>query len=162
MVTKLISGMKYLAWGIAAASLVWFLLALLRLQSPIGVHFDSEGNFDVFDSKFYGFYPHGISLLCIGLSVLADFLTDRVKTGLRVTERGEALLRTVMHCSIGWGRLLIVLFFSYWNALVILQKPLSAKVPQTILCLLMLGFYATIIAFVIIRYRIAGKGKADA
>lgn len=162
MAKKMISAMRYTAWGVAAASLVWFLAALFWLRSPIGVHFDPEGNFDVIDSKFYGFYPHVINLLCIGLAALADFLTEKVRIGLRVTERGESLLRTVMHISIGWGRLLFVVFFGYWNALVIFQKPLSEKVPTTIISLLMIGFYVTIIAFVIIRYRIAGKGKADA
>ena len=162
MENKLITGMKWTAWGIAAASLVWFLVAQLWLKSPIGVHFDSEGNFDVIDSKFYGFYPHGINLLCIGLTVLFDVLAEKVRIGLKVTEYGEELLRKVMHISIGWGRLLIVIFFSYWNALVILQKPLSEQVPTAILSMLMLGFNATIIAFIIIRYRVAGKGKADA
>lgn len=154
--------MKMAAWGIAAASLIWFLAALFWLKSPIGVHFDSDGNFDVIDSKLYGFYPHIINALCIGLTALADFLTDKVKIGMKVTEKGEHLLRTAMHLSIGWGRLLVVVFFAYWNALVIVQKPLSERVPTTILSLLMIGFYATIIAFVIIRYRIAGKGNADA
>ena len=162
MTDKLISGMKFAAWGIAAASLLWFGIMLFRLKSPIGVHFADDGSFDVYDSKFYGFYPHVINALCIGITALTDFLTDRVKTGLKVTERGEALLRIVMHGSIGWGRLLIVIFFAYWNALVIFQKPLSERVPTTILGLLAAGFFVTMAAFVIIRYRIAGKEKTDA
>ena len=157
MINKVIAGIKYTAWGIAAVSLLWFLLALIRLKSPIGVHFDGNGQFDVIDSKFYGFYPHAINALCIGITALADFLTDKIRTGLKVSEYGESLLKTTVHLCWGWGRLLIVLFFAYWNALVILQIPLSVCVPNAILTLLFIGLLATITAIIIIRYAIGKK-----
>ena len=157
---KLVKPLRYAAWGLAGLSLAWFLIALLWLKSPIGVHFDSDGNFDVFDSKLYGFYPHLINLLCIGITALADFLTGKINPGLKVTPQGETAARTAIWLSIGFGRFGVVLMFCYWNALVIFQHALTPEVPQTIMLLLMLGGIATAAALIVIRIRFRRKGNA--
>lgn len=150
------------AYAIAGLSLCWFLLSLFWLKSPIGIHFDGNGNFDVIDSKFYGFYPHGINLLVLGITALFSFLAGKVRTGIKVTEEGEAKLTDAFRFSLDWGRLLLVIFFSYWNALVITQHPLKPIVPGTILILMMMGLVVLIGVFIIIRIRYRRKGNPNA
>ena len=154
---KWIIRLRCLAWGLAAADLLWFLIALIWLRSPIGVHFAPDGSFDVIDSKLYGFYPHIVNAAIIGMTALAEFLSSKIKTGIKITEQGEALLADTFCLTIGLGRLWLVLFFCYWNALVILQKPLITIIPTAMLLLLLLGLIAMLFAMLIVRIRYARK-----
>ena len=159
---KWIIRLRYLAWGIAGVSLLWFLIALIWLKSPIGVHFAPDGSFDVFDTKLYGFYPHIINAAIIGISALAESLSHKIRTGMKITEQGEAMLSEIFCLTVALGRLWLVLFFGYWNALVILQKPLITIIPTAVILLEFLGFLVMLFALVIVRIHYGRKKGTDA
>ena len=135
-------------------SLLAFLIALTRLPETIGVHFDPNGLFDVYDSKFYGFYPHVINVLVLAFTALFDYALWKVKLSRKPTlsEDRENKIRQAVQLWLDWGRLLMVAFFCYWNVLVITQTPLLTAVPVTIMYLMMAGMVVLIAAVITIIF----------
>ncbi|MBQ4466407.1 MAG: hypothetical protein II916_10705 [Oscillospiraceae bacterium] len=144
----------WLPFGAEGLSLLGFLIALTRLPETIGVHFDPNGLFDVYDSKFYGFYPHVINVLVLAFTALFDCAVRKVKLTRKpaLSENRENKIRQAVQLWLDWGRLLIVAFFCYWNVLVITQTPLLTAVPVTIVSLMMAGMIALIAAVITIIF----------
>ena len=146
---------------ILGASLVFYLIKWGDYPEEIGVHFDSDGGFDVVASKFFGFYPHVIGGIIIAGIALSCRFVGKKKTGLRISEKGEEHFRAELCLTLDCIALLVSLFFAYWSVCVALQQPLDTDKG-----LLILGFIAATSAVGIaaetvtyIRYREKG-GKA--
>ena len=75
------------------ASLVYYLTRWNDLPDDPGIHFDGNGNFDVYASKFYGFYPHVVGGLISAVLAAAVHLAGKVNAGLKITEKGDRLFR---------------------------------------------------------------------
>lgn len=71
-----------------AVSLVFFLLRWSSLPEEAGVHFDPYGAFDVYASRFYGFYPHIVG--AIGIAVLGVASILSCSGGSDLTQRTVA------------------------------------------------------------------------
>ena len=106
-------------------SLIFYLIKWNSLPEEIGMHFSSDGQFDVVASKFYGFYPHIVSGIMLTIVTVANHFILKVKTGLKLTEQGEKNfqeLKCVWHwifseCS--------GVYFAVWSYSVSLQIPLD-------------------------------------
>ncbi len=112
---------------ILTASLVFYLAKWNSLPSEIGIHFDSDGQFDVNASKFYGFYPHIVSgILTAGLG-FAVSLIQRKKTGLSISSQGELHFKAEFCLTLDCLSVLLNLFFANWSRCVSFQIPLNPE-----------------------------------
>ena len=143
----------WIPFVMAGVSLLAFLVMMPQLPDPCGVHFDPNGNYDVYDSPLYGFYPHGVNFIVLGILWLADVLARKVRTGFKVTDAGEQKMTLAVQLAFDWGRLLFVAFFCYWNVLVLTQTALQPSVAVAVMGMIMLGGFVLTAALIIIRIR---------
>lgn len=145
----------------AAAALKWviFIVAVLRialkwssLPEMIGVHFASDGSFDVTAEKYYAFYPYAVTLVTLLLSWAGAFAVTKVNPGLKLSSRGEALFRGAVVLLIDVISLGIVIFFGgVWVDCVLRQRPLNTVIPSVVLYAMMAAFAVFFIAAIVIR-----------
>lgn len=136
---------------ILAASLVFFLIKWNDLPDEIGIHFASDGTFDVEAEKFYGFYPHIAGGILIAIFSVAGHLMDKIKTGLKISSEGENLFKTEFRLTLDVLSVLVGLVFANWSLSVSLQIPLNAELVS-MLAVLMFAVSAAGIALGIITY----------
>lgn len=122
---------------ILAASLVFFLIKWNTLPEKIGIHFAEDGQFDVTDSKLFGFYPHLIGGIFIAITAAAGFLTNKIKIGLKLTEKGEQLFKTEFRLTIDSLNVLLSLFFANWSRCVASQVPLDLTTVQILIYIML-------------------------
>ena len=106
-------------------SLIFYLTKWNSLPEEIGMHFSSDGQFDVVASKFYGFYPHIVSGIMLTIVTVANHFILKVKTGLKLTEQGEKIFRTEMCMALDFFGMFWCTFFAVWSYSVSLQIPLD-------------------------------------
>ncbi|WP_455530230.1 hypothetical protein [Ruminococcus sp.] len=140
---------------ILGASLVFYLIKWGDYPEEIGVHFDSDGGFDVVASKFFGFYPHVIGGIVIAGIAFACRLIGKKRTGLRISEKGEEHFRAELCLTLDCIALLVSLFFAYWSVCVALQQPLDTDKARLVFGLIAAASAAGIIAETVtyIRHR---------
>lgn len=104
------------------AFLLKTLLAYKRLPVRIGVHFGAHGEFDVYSHKLLAFYPFvaGFGLMIL-FSLLSLGVNKVKKTGLKVTEDGEKLIRMIATETLDIFKFMWALFFSVWSYHVVTQ-----------------------------------------
>ena len=115
----------FLCIAVTAGSLVYYLTKWNSLPELAGIHFGSDRNFDVYASRVYGFYPHLISSITIGITAFAGWLIGRKDTGLNITEKGERLFKAEIMLTIDIIALLITLTFLEWTMAVSHQRALG-------------------------------------
>ncbi len=106
-------------------SLVFYLIRWNSLPDEPGVHFGSDCQFDVYGSKFYGFYPHLVGAVFTAGFWFAGGFVGKKNTGLHVDETGERRIKNELCVTLDIIMLLQALFFSYWSLCVSLQQPLN-------------------------------------
>ena len=136
---------------ILAASLVFFLVKWNGLPEEIGIHFASDGQFDVEASKFWGFYPHIAGGILIAIFAVAGYLINKIKIGLDISSDGEMMFKTVFRLTLDVLSVLVSFFFANWSLSVSLQVPLNVDVAQ-ILAVFMFCVSAAGIVLGIITY----------
>ena len=114
------------------ASLVFYLIKWNSLPEKAGVHFGPDCQFDVYGSKFYGFYPHLVGAAFTAGSALAVRLAGRLKTGLRIDESGERLIKNELCITLDVIMFLQAAFFTHWSLCVSLQQPLNQIIAGNI------------------------------
>ena len=130
-------------------SLVFYLSRWSSLPVEAGIHFGPDGNFDVYESRFYGFYPHLIGGLIVGGLTFSGLVIRKKHTGLRIRPEGERLFKTELLFTLDAIALLISCFFTYWSRCVALQVPMQLGMIRTLLSLIFLCAAAGIILQVI-------------
>ena len=140
---------------ILGASLVFYLIKWEDFPEEIGVHFGSDGSFDVVASKFFGFYPHLIGSIVIAGIAFSCRLIGKRKTGLRISEKGEEHFRTELCLTLDCIALLVSLFFALWSLSVSLQQSLDTDKVLLILGLIAVASVAGVMAEIVtyIRHR---------
>lgn len=146
---------------ILAASLVFFLTKWNGLSDEIGIHFASDGQFDVRAEKLFGFYPHAAGGFLIAVFAVAAHLINRIKTGLRLSDKGDKLFKTGFCLTLDILSVLVSLFFANWSRCVSLQIPLDVTLVR-ILAALMLAVSAAGIISGLVIYRKHGERKENA
>ena len=114
-----------IAFGSLGTMLVYFLLSYGGLPERIGIHFGSEGNFDVYSYKVFGFYPFAAGF---GLLLIFSLLTIAVKKikhiGMSTDKQGEQLIRMIIVEALDVLKIIWAAFFSVWSYCVIHQTGL--------------------------------------
>ena len=135
-----------------SASLVFFLIKWNELPDEIGIHFASDGQFDVEAEKFFGFYPHLVGGILIAVFQTAHHLINKIKIGLSISDEGEMLFKTVFRLTLDVLSVLVSLLFVNWSLSVSLQVPLNIDFVL-ILADFMFGVSAGGIVLGIITYK---------
>lgn len=144
-----------------SASLVYYLIRWGSLPEEIGVHFDWNGQYNVVDAKFYGFYPHLIGgIITAGIAVAGYFIKSR-STGLGLDEKGEELFRSELILTLDIFLLYWTGLFSLWSYSVAVQIPLDngliKNYSQILGILILIGIVLQIAAC--IRHRVKKEKK---
>ncbi|MBR1739435.1 MAG: hypothetical protein IJ737_03995 [Ruminococcus sp.] len=133
------------------ATFFYYLCKWNSLPSQTGIHFDSEGNFDVVASRIFGFYPHLIGgIIIIGIS-FAIHLIKKKSTGLKLDEKGEGLFKTELLLTLDFFLIMWTSYFTLWSISVSEQIPLPKNILGELLnavsCLLSLGIAAMVVTY---------------
>ena len=106
--------------------LVWFIIAYSGLPERIGVHFASDGNFDVYMQKIFGLYPFVMGFGLFGIFSLANLGVNKIKRiGLRVDAKGELMIRCTVIETLDVLKMIWSAFFSVWAYCVTNQTPMN-------------------------------------
>lgn len=138
---------------ILSASLVFFLIKWNSLPDEIGIHFAADGQFDVEAEKFFGFYPHLVGGILIAVFAVAYRLINRIKTGIKISEGGETLLKTEFRLTLDALSVLISLFFANWSRSVSLQIPLDVTAVRIMFALMLAVGAAGIVSGIITYHK---------
>lgn len=114
-----------LSWFIFAVDLLYFLMNYGSLPEEAGVHFSGRFEFDVYDSKAYGFYPFIITLIALVIIKAAAFAAERVKLGAKVTKQGDILMRYIFIVTLDLEGIMIALMFAYYWSLSVIRQDAS-------------------------------------
>lgn len=146
-----------------SASLVFYLTKWNSYPPEIGIHFDSDGQYDVIASKVYGFYPHVIGGICIAGTAFSNFLIQKKSTGLKITEKGEQHFKTELCLTLDCLSVLLSLFFANWSRTVSLQIPLNIEFMVNLeLCIMAvsgIGIVSEVITC--LKYKIQDKSDKN-
>lgn len=141
-----------LKWGIFAAAILRIAFKWSSLPEMIGVHFASDGTFDVTAEKYYAFYPYVITLVTLLLSWAGAFAATKVKTGMKLSGKGDFIFRAAIVLLIDVVSLVLVVFFGgVWVDCVLRQHPLNTAIPSIALYVMFAAFAAFFIAAIVIR-----------
>ena len=145
--------MNIAAFGLLGGFLVYFLLSYGTLPERIGIHFDSNGDFDVYSYKVFGFYPFvaGGGLLIV-FSLISLAAGKLKKTGLRLDSRGNMLVRCFITEYIDANKLVWSSFFSVWARCVIHQEKMNKGVQSFFIL-----FFLTLLPAVVIAIFVTVK-----
>ena len=141
------------AWGVLLASLIHLAFIWGSLDETLGVHFDSEGEFDVFASKCFIAYPYAVGFGALLLCGAADFVIRKIKVSSKLDETGTELARGALYIHIDVIKLTLSVFWAYWAHCVKVQHKLDTLVPNVGCYLLMANLMVFIIAYNIIKKR---------
>jgi hypothetical protein len=137
------------AFGMLGAFLVYLLINYNSLPEPLGVHFSAtNGQFDVFDAKFFAFYPFVVGFAILGLLSILTLAFNKIrKLGLSVTEKGDKTIRCASVLLIDLIKLAWAIFFSYWTYCVVHQIGMGDGTPLDVfrIFFLLLPFIAVIV-----------------
>ncbi|MDE5883460.1 MAG: hypothetical protein K2H29_00025 [Oscillospiraceae bacterium] len=141
-----------ISWEIFMVSLMRIALVWNALSDKIGVHFASNGEFDVMDSKNYIAYPCLISIVALVLCEISILLSKKIKTGMKISEKGDIKIRTALEMFLDIFKLAFSFFFSgIWIDCVIRQHPLNTNIPVAIMLTMFFIFFVFIIAAILIK-----------
>lgn len=147
------------AWGIFALSIIRTAIVWKSLPHIIGVHFASNGTFDVFDSKWYIAYPYAIALIALIICEIIAFLSGKMRLGLRISEAGGRKIRSALKLQSSVTKLCLSFFFSgVWTDCIIRQQPLNTSFAVFTLMAVLLSLVLFTTYTLIIRLR-DGKAK---
>lgn len=136
------SVVSILTWGMLLASLLYLLCIWKTIPEIIGVHFASDGTFDVFDSKFYIAYPYAVGFGFLFLLELASASCRKASIGMKVNAAGEHRLRVFLAVLLNGLKLFVSVFFTHWSWCVMVQKSQN-------LLFLRISIYTVLIMFLI-------------
>ena len=145
-------GVTLLAWGILAVGFVRMLIAYPTLPETLGIHFGPNGEFDLFDKKaelFTLFYPCIVSLIFLVVYEVLTFASRRVKTGLKINETGERMVREAIAILLDGLKWIFSFFYAgVWADCVIRQHAMNTTIG---IVLVVVGFclFVMFIAFLI-------------
>ena len=118
-------------WLAVIANFIWFLTSYGSLPEQIGCHFGSNGEFDVFAERYYGFYPYVICLVICGICEIAGMVTGKLRLGLKITERADAVIREGFRFFLDVLKIGIACFYGcVWSECVIHQHALNVKIGE--------------------------------
>ena len=142
------------AWGIFLTSLIRIVVVWDSLPDRLGVHFASDGEFDIIDSKSHAAYPYLVSIAALVFCEVAVLLSKKIKMGIKISEKGDIKIRTALIMLLDVSKLGFSFFFSgVWADCVIRQHPLNTSIPAAVMLIMFCSFLAFVIAAVVIKIK---------
>lgn len=124
------------------------------LPDEIGVHFASNGEFDMIDSKNYVAYPYIFSIAVLVFCEISALLSDKIKMGLKINQKGDIKIRTALKILLDISKLGFTLFFAgIWADCVIRQIPIHTDTASFIALAMLISFFIFIIAVIVIKIK---------
>lgn len=143
-----------ISWVIFIVSLIRVIIIWDSLPDKIGVHFASNGEFDVFDNKNYIAYPYFIAVMNLVFCEILAILSKKIKLGMKISEKGDSQIRTAFQMLLAMLKLAFSFFFSgVWADCVIRQRPLNTNIPVAIMLIIFFTFFVFIIVSVVIKIK---------
>ncbi len=137
--------------GIILISLVYILIIWDSIPAETGIHFASTGEFDVYASKRFAFYPYVIGFGALFLMEIADIVSKKLKSGLKISENTEQKLKKLVSIVLDIMKLCTSFYFTHWAECVIVQKPFNNIVGKTVAIIFILSIIVLIILPMIIK-----------
>ena len=142
-------------------SVGFFLSKWSSLPREIGIHFGGDGDFDVVAAKVFGFYPHVIGLIVLAGMTVAFIVVRRRKTGLKITEKGEAIFKSELILTLELFLMYCMALVAVWTRSVSLQVPIDTEfvgnLSLIMLAVLAIGIVSEVITCIIHRDKSAEK-----
>lgn len=143
-----------IAWGIFAASLIRFAVVWSSLPENLGIHFASDGYFDMISKKSYAAYPYIVSIAALAFCELSALLSRKIKLGAKISENGDLKIRTALKLLLDVFKLGFSFFFAgVWADCVIRQRPLDTRIPAAVMLIMFSAFCAFVIAAIVIKVK---------
>lgn len=126
---------------------VFYLAHWSSLPEEPGIHFVNGDTFDVYASKIYGFYPHIITLVTLVLDFVLTWIVgkEKLKLGLKVTERGKRLFIASLVITLDITALFISGCFCCWVYAVSKQVASYNKAAISLIAILLTVLPAAVI-----------------
>ena len=142
------------AWGIFFGSLIRLAVVWDTLPDVIGVHFDGNGEFDLFDSKMLIAYPYLAALIALVFCDAAALLSKKINTGMKISENGERKFKTALVMLLDISKLSFSFFFAgVWADCIIKQNPLDPNIPTFLMLVLLISFIIFVISAIVIKIK---------
>ena len=143
-----------IAWGIFISSLIRIAVVWKSLPDTLGIHFADNGEFDVIGSKNWTLYPYLVSIGALVLCEVSALLSKKIKTGIKISEKGDKKIRTALGMFLDISKLGFSFFFSgVWADCVIRQHPLNTHIPAAVMWIMFFSFLVFVIAAVVIKIK---------
>lgn len=143
-----------ITWGIFTLSLIRIAVVWDSLPDKIGVHFDGNGEFDLIDSKIYAAYPYLVSLASLVFCEVLSLLSKKIKLGMKISEKGDIKIRTMLGMFLDILKLGFCFFFSgVWADCVIRQHPLNTNIPTAVMLIIFFIFFIFVISSMVIKIK---------
>lgn len=143
-----------ISWGIFILSLIRIAVVWNSLPDMIGIHFASDGEFDIIDSKIQAAYPYLVSIAALVFFEISALLSKKIKPGMKISEKGDVKIRTALGMLLDIFKLGFSFFFSgVWADCVIRQHPLNTNIPAAIMLIMFFSFVVFVIASIVIKIK---------
>ena len=140
-----------IAWGMLAAAFIHLCFKWSGMPETTGVHFDGEGEFDVYASKKYIAYPYIVGIVFLLLLQLGDRAARKVKLGVKTNEIGENILREEIRGLLDLNKLFVSGLAVYWSELVIYQHNMEERPVSFGMTLLFVAFLTVCTSIPVIK-----------
>ena len=141
----------YISWAALAAAFIHLCFKWSSMPEITGVHFDSEGEFDVYASKKYIAYPFIVGIVFLLLLHFASNAAATIRLGVKINEKGEGIIREIIGCLLDANKLFISAFAVYWVELVIYQHPLNEKAASFSIITLFVIFLSVCLSIPVLK-----------
>lgn len=146
--------LSVIAWGIFIASLVRFAVVWNSLPENLGIHFASDGQFDMISKKIYATYPYIVTIAALAFFELSALLSRKMKSGVKISEAGDGKTRTALALLLDVFKFGFSFFFAgVWADCVIRQRPLNTLIPAAVMLIMVLAFCVFVIAAIVIKVK---------
>ena len=140
-----------IAWGILVAAFIHLCFKWSSMPEITGVHFDGEGEFDVYASKKYIAYPYIVGIVFLLLLQLGDRAARKVKLGVKTNEKGESILREEIRGLLDLNKLFISGCAAFWSELVIHQHNMPERLVSVCMIVLFVAFLTVCTSIPVIK-----------
>lgn len=135
-------------------SLIRFAAVWNSLPDKLGIHFASDGEFDVIGSKYGAAYPYLVSIIALVFCEFSALLSKKIKPGMKLSENGDIKIRTALKMLLDIFKFGFSFFFSgVWADCVIRQQPLDANIPAAVMLIMFLAFIVFVIDIIVIKIK---------
>ena len=161
---KLHKTIAAISWGMLAAAFIHLCFKWSSMPEITGVHFDGDGEFDVFASKKYIAYPYIVGIVFLFLLNLGSRAANKVKLGVKMNDKGEHVLRELICLLLDANCIFISGMAVYWSELVIYQHKmieLPVIVAMIVLFVMFLNICISVPVLKIIYPLRSGNGNEN-